>query len=385
MMKYWKVTLHCSTPVFVGSGDILEKTQFIYDGQQRKIYFLDEKKWAIFLGKHKWIDDFAHALLTMRKSYSLSEYVKGKFETVGKAISVLQKEGVITKEEFCAMGKNGPSNIMMFVRDIEGNPYIPGSSLKGAFRTAILASALKKGTYREYWNRIEEAATEKTADKIETKINECMHDLEKALTIPDNVKKPQEMVNSYFRGLQVGDAVLKKGKLSIVQKLDLSVGEKDPHKLVKVCREALASGAELEFILGIDDSDKGMGHFGIQDFNDLQDILKDFVERQYEILKIPFEKQSEAAKEALEDIYQANQADLLLGGGTGFISKTLIYMLAPDKQCAVNVIRQYMEKKFPNGKHDGDKIIAPHTLKLVKEGRQVYLIGCCWLEGEPLC
>lgn len=388
-MKYWKVTLTCSTPIFVGSGEIYEKTQYIYDGQKKRIYFLHENKWASFLAKHNWIDDFSNELLTPRKSYSLTMYLKQKFDTIDKAVSVLRKEGVIAREEFCAMGKNGPSNIMMFVKDIEGNPYIPGSSVKGAFRTAILAYILKKNhvhTYSKYWDLIEKAITAKTADDMETKIGKCMGDLEKSLTIPPNMKKEEEMVHSYFRGLQVGDAVLTKGKLSIVQKLDLSIGEEKPHKLVKVCREALESGTVLEFRLGIDDSEEGLGHFGIYDFESLQKILQDFINFQYEILKYPFEKQSSEAREALKDICQAAQADLLLGGGTGFINKTILYMLAPDRQRAVNVIKKYMEIKFPDGKHsEKDEKIAPHTLKLVKDRSYTCLLGCCWLEGEPLC
>lgn len=106
-MKYWKVTLTCSTPVFVGSGEIYEKTQYIYDGQKKRIYFLHENKWASFLAKHNWIDDFSNELLTPRKSYSLTMYLKQKFDTIDKAVSVLRKEGVIAREEFCAMGKMG--------------------------------------------------------------------------------------------------------------------------------------------------------------------------------------------------------------------------------------------------------------------------------------
>lgn len=315
-------------------------------------------------------------------------YLKQKFDTIDKAVSVLRKEGVIAREEFCAMGKNGPSNIMMFVKDIEGNPYIPGSSVKGAFRTAILAYILKKNhvhTYSKYWDLIEKAITAKTADDMETKIGKCMGDLEKSLTIPPNMKKKRKWFIATFVDYKWEMQSLQR-KLSIVQKLDLSIGEEKPHKLVKVCREALESGTVLEFRLGIDDSEEGLGHFGIYNFESLQKVLQDFVNFQYEILKYPFAEQSREARDALEDICQAAQADLLLGGGTGFINKTILYMLAPDRQRAVNVIKKYMEIKFPDGKHsEKDEKIAPHTLKLVKDRSYTCLLGCCWLEGEPLC
>lgn len=50
-MKYWKMKLTCQSPVHIGSGDIYQKNQYVYeeDGKRAHIYFLNESKWAEFL------------------------------------------------------------------------------------------------------------------------------------------------------------------------------------------------------------------------------------------------------------------------------------------------------------------------------------------------
>ena len=110
-------------------------------------------------------------------------------------------------------------------------------------------------------------------------------------------------------------------------------------------------------------------------------MLRDFVDFQYEILTHPF---SQNAVDELCDIKKHQKADLLLGGGTGFLSKTLVYALAPRREDAVYVTRKLMEASFGGKKHSGDKVISPHTLKLVRVGNACYLMGLCYLEGEEI-
>ena len=47
MMKYWKMKLTCQSPVHIGSGDIYQKNQYVYeeDGKRAHIYFLNESNY----------------------------------------------------------------------------------------------------------------------------------------------------------------------------------------------------------------------------------------------------------------------------------------------------------------------------------------------------
>ena len=387
-MRYWKVTLACYTPVFIGSGDIYKKSQYIYDKNSKMVYFLREDKWVSFLGKHGILDDFARELMKNPSRFNLFSYLinqpvlkkrYGYFSDIKKA---MEASGAIARgEDYLAVGgedgRKGPNDIAAFILDVEGNPYIPGSSLKGAFRTAILSHVIRKnrGYYSNEWKEIERAAGRKV------EMGKAMDRLERKLALAPDKDGNLDMVNSYFRGLTVSDATLVDGELCVVPKTDLTIHDDDTHQ-VSLYREALASDSSLEFTIGIDDDPKGMGRFGIHTFKELQDVLKEFVHFQYEILKKPF---LENADFELEDIKNAKNADMLLGGGTGFLSKTLVYSLAPDRNSAVKVTKKLMEASFKNGKHSGDREISPHTLKLVDEEGDTRLMGCCWMRGKPLC
>lgn len=380
-MRYWKVTLGVYSPTFIGSGTIYKKDSYIYDRQNNKVYFLDEGKWAVFLGQHGLIDDFAQSLTRELQHFDLFSYLKNQshllrtYGNVWDVIRAMKEDGVIrAEEEYYAADRNGRLNdVAGFIRDAEGNPYVPGSSLKGAFRTAILTSVIRKNQrlYQSDWMNLKQAAGKKG------EMGRAMDALEKKLAIPLNQEGKREMVDSYFRGLTVSDAIWEEGSLCVAAKCDRSVDAKDTHQ-VALFRECLDYDTKLTFTLGIDDDPRAMGHFGIRDFQSLLRVLRDFADFQYEILDHPF---GQKAKEELGDI---EKYDLLLGGGTGFLSKTLVYALAPRREDAVYVTRKLMVASFRNGKHFRDNVISPHTLKLVCADGKYYLMGLCYLEGEEI-
>ncbi len=382
MMQYWKVRLTTYSPTFIGSGDIYKKSQYIYNRDHSTVCFLKEEKWISFLDSYGIMDDFASELLKGGARFDLFGYLKNqptlqrKYRTVRDILRAMDQAGVIDREvDYFSVGKDkGPNDIAGHIMDVEGNPYIPGSSLKGAFRTAILSHEIRKNRsrYRPAWAELERAA----GDKWE--MGRIVDRLEKEIGISGG----KDMVKSYFRGLTVSDAVLKEGKLCVAAKADLSVGDDETHQ-VSLYRECLDIDAVLEFTVGIDDSEAGMGHYGIKSFSDLKKVLQEFVDFQYEILLSPFRRNGEVE---LRDIKNHQNADLLLGGGTGFLTKTLVYSLAQDRRQAVYVTRKLMERMFRKHYHNEDREISPHTLKLVSMDGETCLMGLCYLEEEKkLC
>lgn len=379
-MHYWKVSLVCQSPVFVGSGEKFKKSEYIYDKRAGEVHFLDESGWIRFLGRHGIMDDFANKLLSNPVHLNLFGYLSHQerlgrqYGSVGNIMKAMKQEGAILRTEpYLGNRDKGPGDIAGFVLDAMGNPYIPGSSLKGAFRTAILAHHILKnrGAYRQDWENIKRAAGN------QRRMGSAMDALERKAAISPDKNGKTNMVKSYFRGLTVSDAKLINGGLCVVPKTDLGLHTSRTHE-VSLFRETLQGGSTLEFTLGIDDETSAMGHFGIHNFHDFVDILKEFVNFQYEILKKPFEPYA--------DIKNAKNADLVLGGGAGYISKTLVYALAPNKEDAVYVVRKLMENIFKRGHHGWDTEISPHALKLAEVDGANYLMGLCHLEGEEaLC
>lgn len=385
MMHYWKVRLTCFTPTFIGSGDIYQKDRYIYDSRKKMVSFLKEENWISFLRNTGIMDDFVDTLLSNGSQFDLFEYLgrqlvlRGRYGLRENIIAAMKRAGAIDREVpyYSVIGKS-LGDIHAHICDVEGNPYIPGSSLKGAFRTAILSHEIRKSPsrYGSFWRELERAAG--NAKKMKDTVDK----LEREITIPQK----GDMAKSYFRGLTVSDAVLEEGKICVAAKADLTVDAPKPHQ-VKLYRECLDRNSVLEFTVGIDDSPEGMGHYGITTLADLLKILREFVDFQYDILWSVF--QNNAAKE-LGRIKADSKAYLLLGGGTGFLSKTLIYSLAPkgDRQSAVEVVRRLLQNKFSRGHHEWPEahILSPHTLKLVSRKDLTYLMGLCYLEEEKkLC
>lgn len=384
-MHYWKVSLVCRSPVFVGSGEKFKKSEYIYDKRAGEVHFLDESGWIRFLGRHGIMEDFSNALLANPLHLNLFGYLSHQdrlcreYGSIGNIMHAMkQEEAILRTEPYLGNRDKGPGDIAGFVLDAKGNPYIPGSSLKGAFRTAILAHHIlqNRSAYSKDWENIRRAAGNKRD------MGKAMDNLERKAAIPLDKNGKRDMVKSYFRGLTVSDARLVKGGLCVVPKTDLGLHTSHTHE-VSLFRETLARDSTLEFTLGLDDDASAMGHFGIHNFKDFVDVLREFVKFQYEILKKPFEPY---AKDELQKIKNARNADLVLGGGAGYISKTLVYALAPSKEDAVYVVRKLMENMFKRGHHGWDTEISPHALKMAEVDGVNYLMGLCYLEGEkPLC
>lgn len=73
----------------------------------------------------------------------------------------------------------------------------------------------------------------------------------------------------------------------------------------------------------------------------------------------------------------ANLGNTYIGGGTGFLTKTLVAYLAPTKMKAKEFISRYLNMKFKQRVNRGirDTKIAPRTLKAIKYNGKLTLLG----------
>ncbi len=381
---YQKWRLTCISPVFIGDGETWNPGQYLYDPNQRKVFFLNEHQWIQFLYKEKKFPQFATYIIDCtqyQKTVSLFSWVEsslvGKkgFHSIEEAISAMKNEGVIRKEEKVEIGPNrhrekqSANEIHTFVRNGGGWYYIPGSTLKGAFRTAILFQILHRhrGKYETQWSEISHA---------------CVHDFERigkdleiTMTVPEKQQNDRQILARWdcFRGLSVSDAEVTEERLGIAQKWDwgsrAAAQGKSP-KSISLFREVLLPGASLEFSLSVDPDI--MEPLGIASADDVLAAVREWTDYQYELLYPAF------GAKAYPLLNSIKKADLILGGGTGFFNKTLLYPLAPDREEAVSTARRLMDKKFPH--HEKDDEISPHTLKLTRWDNEFCLMGLCRLE-----
>lgn len=74
-------------------------------------------------------------------------------ESLKRLIRDLVDSGVLSKPEtadvpYSKNPRNALNDVHTFIKDSKGRMYIPGSSLKGAFRTAIIAAMIRKDRER---------------------------------------------------------------------------------------------------------------------------------------------------------------------------------------------------------------------------------------------
>lgn len=383
MMRYWEMELDVCTPLFIGSGEKITKLDYVYRYNDGKVYMLDEAKWASFLKRARLMDDFV-SQVALGKCFSLDSYLKNHRELAARLhtsdiVMELKRRGVLHEGIPAYVTGKNPYDIVTFARNGLGERYIPGSSLKGAFRTAILAYVLLNIDRTKCYNKLEHATR--------NAVDETMDDVEKYLGIRIDKDGKYDMVNSRFKGLTVSDAKLMNETAAIVQKWDLSLtksrSEKNPKDL-RIYREAIVPATKAVFTIGIDGSERGMGEIGVKTAGNLLHALSVFRDLQYKTYKEAIDKVYKGSVDhsVFRYLDELNEANLVLGGGTGYISKTLIYPIAGSREKGKSIARKILSEQFDrpgrkyDPKHRYDDIISPHTLKLTKSN-DMHMMGLC--------
>lgn len=379
-------------PVHVGSGEIRRANEYLYDKAHSMAYFLNETRWVAFLDKRQlmepflaYIEESSRQLGQRRESFrgkNLWDWLRAqgvqKREMEALAVRRARAERSVISEK----GSLNDVHLQMALSD--GRPYVPGSTIKGALRTGILYRMIQQEPerFRGFWQEIcrEAASREKAKDKertwqgIERRLEtQALH------TLRVDRKKPAEMVNSALRGLRVSDAAVAKRETEtlLLQKPTKSNRQGEKSKTPPLFRECIPPGRRLHFTLTADFS--MLCTLGITSFEDIFQGLRAYTAQALALLEEEFPKYRPQFDEARE-------ADCLLGGGTGFLSKTLVYALARDAREARNFTARYLDEKFWNPSHHHmqyDGKLSPRTLKLVATAQEEWLLGLCRFEECP--
>ena len=133
-VKTYTVTLETLTPVFIGAGEHRVLSPYSdYVEEDRHVLILDPKKMEEALAENpELIDEYVTGIRqnmdNTRSNFSLGSFIRNRLrkDPADLASARLPIQGG-------ALGKN---QIRRHIADA-GRPFIPGSSIKGAFRTAV--------------------------------------------------------------------------------------------------------------------------------------------------------------------------------------------------------------------------------------------------------
>lgn len=371
-----KMCLKVVTPINIADGIVLGAKDYLYDSRRQKVYFLNLHQWHMFIYKHMLLEKYESYLANFRDKQSLLEWLRMQGYDIDDVRTVITSEAQATVNLMDSERKKTLNDINRHIQQPDGSLYVPGSSIKGVFRTAILYSLLQKrqDIKVKYWRQIQEKISSnyfKPYRDFNKLISDLENELLHTLRLVDGNIRSNNAVCSAMRGLQVSDTYASRNtQTAILQKVDGGFdkfGKASPKKL-PIFRECMLPEAELFFDVKIEKA--VMNTIGINSVDDLLRATHSFFAAVTDLLQQAFGKEYQ---EAFQGVAAGN---IFLGGNTGFLSKTLLAMLAPDKDTAKNTIKVLLDKSFKTHKHLlRDKVIAPRTLKCTNYNGKLMLMG----------
>lgn len=342
-LKKYKFVFNTVGPVFVGSGQNLKKKEYIFDEKKGRVKIIDVNKMLGFICKDKnLMRDYEKLMMSGDKNDDLQSFFNDH------KISEKDYKNWILRECNVKGNFNG-EDINAFVRDGRGEAYIPGSSLKGMFRTVILSYLIRHAD-EAYKNEMRARVSEDFSDEHLDEVDKAMSVKFLHSKLTDSDRK--DMVNSIMRGLIISDSKKIADKnMALYKKFDMSV-KGEGHSL-NLVRECVDFKVKIETTITIDTT--------------IFPYTKD------ELFKM-FEEFTQYYKEILEDKFKGcpkhsvSNKRFFLGGGAGFISKTDLYALFDEKK-AIEITGRILDSKFQNKEHLSDaKVhgISPRILKCVE-------------------
>lgn len=373
-----RLCLQIITPVYIGDGTKLTAKDYFYSSKEQKAYFFNVRKWHQFIYQHGLFSAYEKYISNVHDKRNLLTWLEEHDFTLEDVKDIITSESFATVNIINVEKKNTLNDVDKHVHQLDGSLYVPGSSIKGAFRSAILHALLKKkpAIKNRYWQLVNAEINKpyfnprKSLNRLTTNLeNDLLHALqleEKHKPVPSN-----NAVCSSLRGLQVSDTLRSENiQVAILQKIDAGFnkfGKAGFHPL-PIFKECMLPGAKLMFDVKLDKA--MMATVGINSIDDLLSITQQYVDEIIRILKDAFKK------EHPDPFCGIDAANIFVGGNVGFHSKTLLALLAPDDNTAKNTIKVLLNKEFPKHEHIiYDKFASPRLLKCTIYNGELLMMG----------
>lgn len=382
LIEFNKMYLDIITPVNIASNEKLNTTDYIYDSKNQVAYFLNPLLWHKFIYTKKLFPaymDFINNKTKPRKILYKWLIEQGyNIEDIKEVV----KYKLIAHENIDKISKDSLNDIILQTKLIDGSAYIPGSTLKGLIRTAILYDLLQKNPHlkQRLWQSLERAIN---GNKSYDEIKRVENNLNRLLTAEIEGTGKREYTKydkkstkieyyNFMQGIKLSDAIaeIKHNNLVLLKKIDLAV--KDNYikeNSLSVYRECIEPKTRFYFDMQIEK--RFTQKLNINSAEDILIMIQNFFDASNELLSSAFGKDYGFL------FNDANLGNTYIGGGTGFLTKTLVAYLAPTKMKAKEFISRYLNMKFKQRVNRGirDTKIAPRTLKATKYNGKLTLLG----------
>lgn len=360
-LEVYDLYLEVQGPVFVGSGQMISKKEYIFLPNQ-KVGIIDMEKLYGFL-RRKRLDGRYEEYLFGNGFEDLKQWL-GKYGITEKEIQPYMK--YIIGNDGADMQRNRQLQVASFIKDPYGKPYVPGSSIKGMIRTMLLGAELSSNPqkYRAQIREIQQTVererklrTVKVARKIESA---HFNQLDR------KPNRREDAVNDFMAGLIVSDSdPLEVSDLNLCPKLDMHTDGK--MSKLPLLRECLKPGTKIHCTVTVD---RGiMERAGVRWTQyTLFDAARTFTDSYNQEFAGKFGRK-----------FLLDEDNVLLGGGIGYVSKTVIYSMIPGQE-GLRTVKTILDKTVPKHSSIKDRGVSPRVLKTTFCQGRAYQMGVCRFE-----
>ena len=367
-----KMKLEVLTPLHIGGADYkskLDKKEYIFDKDKKTLTLIDNEKFIAFLIKKNlfekyiaYIENNVNAkVMIQNRNINLFNFLKAN--NIDKDIQNFRKKAPIKLD----MNIENMNDIKLMLRDVQGKPYIPGTSIKGALINLLLVDYIIKN--REKFSkekRIILSECKKTNDDrsirgLKNDIKKIVSQIEKSIIYSDN----KSLEKSKKFGISVSDSYsYSNTRTNFYQDIDEKrtnkLGE-DKSRPMPVAREYIIANSIFDFDITLDIDLLEESKLKIKNIDDLIDSIENAMSYLINVL---------------EDKNSPHTENLVLVANTGFLQKTIVYALFEDEKERLEVVKKLLHKNQKNviGNHLNDKF-APRVLNRIKINNKNLLAG----------
>ena len=345
-LQAYELTLTTQGLLYVGSGKKLPRKEYIFNARKQTVAFLNEQAFFDLLIQNQLVELFEG--YCMRQGGDLYTFL---YRECGLNAAQVNPAVLYEVDASSAMdAEHTLKDIDCFMRNANQQAYVPGSSVKGAIRTALLFDAIQKDPahhdFIDYKKGIPEEA--------------YFH------TLNLNSRKREDAVNSLMRGIQISDSLpIDDRNMMLTLKTDSTViGQSHS---INLCRECVAPGTRIRFALTLDQSILK----GRWTADSILKAISAFAAYQMQLYAAKFQQPQDSVQIAGENL-------LMLGGGVGFFSKSLVYPYLGEGEGLTWTVNQ-LSRAFRNHHHERDRAlgVSPRTLKYGRYRQKLYAYGAC--------
>ena len=367
-----KMKLEVLTPLHIGGADYkskLDKKEYIFDKDKKTLTLIDNEKFIAFLIKKNlfekyiaYIENNVNAkVMIQNRNINLFNFLK--VNNIDKDIQDFRKKAPIKLD----MNIENMNDIKLMLRDVQGKPYIPGTSIKGALINLLLVDYIIKN--REKFSkekRIILSECKKTNDDrsirgLKNDIKKIVNQIEKSIIYSDN----KSLEKSKKFGISVSNSYsYSNTRTNFYQDIDEKRTNKpgeDKSRPMPVAREYIVANSIFDFDITLDIDLLEESKLKIKNIDDLIDSIENAMSYLINVL---------------EDKNSPRTENLVLGANTGFLQKTIVYALFEDGKERLEVVKKLLHKNQKNviGNHLNDKF-APRVLNRIKINNKKLLAG----------